>query len=118
MNLSTKDQSIIDQWKAEPAPLLGALHAFHDRDGHLSEDVIKAISSGLKIPLAELYGTITFYHHFSQQAPGQAAPRVCTGPVCCLRGSDQALSKLKERGGTPMAMAMGANCCGITAGCR
>jgi NADH:ubiquinone oxidoreductase subunit F (NADH-binding)/NADH:ubiquinone oxidoreductase subunit E len=105
VNLSSKNQAIIDQWKAEPAPLLGVLHAFHDRDGHLSEDAIKAISSGLKIPLAELYGTITFYHHFSQQSPGQAAPRVCTGPVCCLRGSDQALSKLKERGGTPMACA-------------
>ena len=105
MNLAPENQAIVDQWKAKPAPLLGLLHAFHDRDGYLSEEVIKTVSSGLKIPLAELYGTITFYHHFSQESPGQAAPRICVGPVCCLRGSDQVLRKLEKRGAKPMACA-------------
>ena len=105
MKISANNESIIDQWKEEPAPLLGVLHAFHDRDGYLSEAVIRDVASGLKIPLAELYGTITFYHHFSQSPPGQSAPRVCTGPVCCLNGSAQLLSALKDQGATAMACA-------------
>ena len=94
MNPSASDNAILDQWKREPAPLLAIVHAFHDRDGYLSEPVIRKIADGLKIPLAELYGMITFYHHFAQEPPGQSAPRVCAGPVCCLKGSDRLLSSL------------------------
>ena len=105
MNPSTSDNTILDQWKREPAPLLAVLHAFHDRDGYLSEPVLRKIADGLKIPLAELYGTITFYHHLAQEPPGQSAPRVCAGPVCRLQGSDRLLSSLAHCGGSAMACA-------------
>ncbi len=105
MEPSTANRQLIDQWKDQPAPLLSVLHAFHDRDGYLNETAIRDIADGLKIPLAELYGTITFYHHLAQKAPGQSAPRVCTGPVCSLRGSQALLEALKNQGATPMACA-------------
>ncbi len=79
------------------------LHAFHDRDGFLSEEALKAVSKGLRIPLADLYGTVTFYHHFSRVPSGQQAPRVCTGPVCCLRGGEEILDALRKDGATPMS---------------
>ncbi len=97
------DDALIARWKDEPAPLLPLLHAFHDRDGFLSEESIRAVAAGLKVPLADLYGTVTFYHHFAQHPPGQSAPRVCTGPVCKLRGADQLLDALRPQGATPMA---------------
>ncbi|HSM05489.1 MAG TPA: NADH-ubiquinone oxidoreductase-F iron-sulfur binding region domain-containing protein [Longimicrobiales bacterium] len=90
--VSAADQALIDRWKQEPAPLLPLLHAFHDRDGHLSDDAIRAVSAGLGIPLADLYGTVTFYHHFAREPGGLAAPRVCDGPVCRMRGADAALA--------------------------
>ncbi|MEZ5328545.1 MAG: NAD(P)H-dependent oxidoreductase subunit E [Verrucomicrobiales bacterium] len=76
------DAEIVARWKNEPAPLLPMLHAFHDRDGYLSEASIRAVSEGLRIPIAELWGTVTFYHHFSREAPGKSAPRVL--PECLL----------------------------------
>lgn len=103
--ITPENQIIIDDWVDQPAPLLGALHAFHDRDGYLSETAIRDLSAGLGIPLAELYGTITFYHHLAQSAPGQSAPRVCTGPVCSLRGSADLLQQLQSEGASPMACA-------------
>jgi len=78
------------------------LHAFHDRDGYLSEPSLRAVSEGLRIPIAELWGTVTFYHHFSREAPGKSAPRVCTGNVCCLRGGNEILEALKSEGATAM----------------
>ena len=105
MKISDQNDAIIRHWKAQPAPLLGVLHAFHDRDGFLSEETIRDISKGMKIPLAELYGTITFYHHLSRKAPGQDAPKVCTGPVCCLRGGKELLAALESEGASPMACA-------------
>jgi NADH-quinone oxidoreductase subunit F len=97
------NDELIAHWKDAEAPLLPLLHAFHDRDGHLSEEALRDISEGMKIPLAELFGTVTFYHHFARTAPGQKAPRVCTGPVCCLQGGKELLESLRSEGATGMA---------------
>ncbi|HSG48410.1 MAG TPA: NAD(P)H-dependent oxidoreductase subunit E, partial [Longimicrobiales bacterium] len=88
------DLELIRRWKAEEAPLLPILHAFHERDGYLSEEALRAVSQGLRIPLADLYGTVTFYHHFARQPGGLEAPRVCTGPVCRMNGADELLEAL------------------------
>jgi NADH-quinone oxidoreductase subunit F len=96
---------LIARWKDEPAPLLPLLHAFHDRDGHLSDEVLGEIAKALRQPLADLYGTVTFYHHFSRFPPGISAPRVCTGPVCLFQGGPELLDALRKDGGTPMACA-------------
>ena len=66
------DAEILARWKEEPAPLLPLLHAFHDRDGFLSESSIRGVAETLRIPLADLYGTITFYHFFRTFPPGKA----------------------------------------------
>ena len=102
---SPTNKEISDQWKNEPAPLLPMLHAFHNRDGYLSEESIRTVSDALKVPIAELWGTVTFYHHFSRQAPGKSAPRVCTGNVCSLNGGRELYESMKEDGATEMPCA-------------
>ena len=99
------DQELIQRWHDQPAPLLPILHAFHDRDGFVSESSMRAISLALKIPLAELFGTVSFYHHLSQSPPGQLAPRVCDGPVCRLQGSRRLLAELSDQNATQMPCA-------------
>ena len=91
---SSHNGHLVDAWRGQPAPLLPLLHAYHDRDRFLSDAAIREVAEGLEIPLAELFGTVTFYHHFARSRPGQAAPRVCTGPVCCLRGSGDLVESL------------------------
>jgi len=110
MAISGSDQQLVDQWKNEPAPLLPLLHAFHDRDGYLSDDALRAVSEGLKTPLADLYGTVTFYHHFSRTPGGLEAPRVCTGNICCLRGGKEILETLKSQGQDATAMPCSGRC--------
>jgi len=88
------DDDIIARWKEEPAPLLPMLHDFHDRDGYLSEEALRAVAQGLRIPIADLFGTVSFYHHFSREPGGLEAPRVCTGPICKMHGADALLGAL------------------------
>jgi NADH-quinone oxidoreductase subunit F len=88
------DLELFDLWRGEPAPLLPLLHAFHERDGQLTEHSLRAVSDELRIPIAELFGTVTFYHHLSRTEGGREAPRVCTGPVCRLFGADDLLKDL------------------------
>jgi NADH-quinone oxidoreductase subunit F len=98
------NQELVERWRSEPAPLLALLHAFHDRDGFLSDEVIREVARTLKIPLADLFGTVTFYHHFARQPEGREKPRVCTGPVCSLRGGKELLRALGD-GATAMPCA-------------
>ncbi|MCH8867522.1 MAG: NAD(P)H-dependent oxidoreductase subunit E [Proteobacteria bacterium] len=97
------DSEIISYWADQPAPLLGILHAFHDRDGRLTDAAIRTIASALRIPVADLYGTVTFYHHISRGDVTRDTPRVCVGPVCSQRGSEQILADLAGDGAIPMA---------------
>jgi len=99
------NQELVERWCREPAPLLPLLHAFHDRDGFLSDEAVRDVSRGLGIPLADLFGTVTFYHHFSRTPSGRSAPRVCTGPVCSMRGGGNILEALAGDGATPMPCA-------------
>ncbi len=102
---SPTSQEIIARWRGEPAPLLPLLHEFQDRDGFLSDEAMREVASALKIPLADLFGTVTFYHHFTREPLRQRAPRVCTGPVCCLRGGRELLAALENIGAAPMPCA-------------
>ena len=104
------DEQLLSRWRDEPAPLLPLLHAFHERDGYLSVEAIRAVSAGLRIPVADLFGTVTFYHHLGRTPGSLAQPRVCTGPVCKLRGADQLIESLKAEGRDPVAMPCPGRC--------
>lgn len=101
---------LLERWRDQPAPLLPLLHAFHDRDGHLSEDALRFVSKGLRIPIADLFGTVTFYHHFSREPGGLARPRVCTGPVCALKGAQALIDELEAAGANPEPMPCPGRC--------
>ncbi|RMH19955.1 MAG: hypothetical protein D6701_04325 [Gemmatimonadetes bacterium] len=96
------DEDILARWRDEPAPLLPVLHAFHDRDGYLSEEALRTVARALRIPIADLWGTVTFYHHFARLPGGLERPRVCTGPICRMRGADALVEALD---GVPMPCA-------------
>ncbi|MFT5434438.1 MAG: NADH-quinone oxidoreductase subunit F, partial [Myxococcota bacterium] len=109
-NRNPSNAALLEVWRDEPAPLLPLLHAFHERDGHLSEEALHFVAKGLRIPIADLFGTITFYHHFSRDAGGLARPRVCTGPVCTLRGAAGLIAELEASGANPEAMPCPGRC--------
>ena len=91
-NSMYSDSQLIELAGQQPAPFLWLLDQFHRRDNRLTPDAMRAIASGLRMPLADVYGTATFYHHLTLGNGDRTAPRVCTGPVCRLRGSEQWLA--------------------------
>jgi NADH-quinone oxidoreductase subunit F len=97
------DEELIERWRDAPAPLLPLLHALHDRDGYLSDDALRHVAKGLRIPIADLFGTVTFYHHFARTPPGKHAARVCDGPVCRLRGATTLLREIEGATAMPCA---------------
>lgn len=70
---------IIDKYKDTQGALIPTLHEVQEYFGYLPVEVQKIISEGLGIPLAEIYGVVTFYTQFSTQPKGKYTVSVCLG---------------------------------------
>ena len=55
------------------------------------------ISEELSIPMAEIYGVITFYARFTLEPKGKYNIAVCLGTACFVKGSEKILDRVKER---------------------
>jgi len=60
-----KLKEIIEKYKNTKGALVPVLHEAQEVYGYLPLEVQKKIAEGLNIPLAEVYGVVTFYTQFS-----------------------------------------------------
>ncbi len=87
---------VINSNKDKPGALIQVLHEAQEIYGYLPLPVQKVISEEMKIPLAEIYGVVTFYTQFSLKPKGAYKISVCLGTACYVKGADLVLDKLKE----------------------
>ncbi len=92
-----KLRAVIEAHKGEEGAAIPVLHEAQDIYGYLPIEVQKIISEGLDVPLAELYGIVTFYTQFSLYPKGEYEVSVCLGTACYVKGSGTIIEKLKER---------------------
>ncbi|WP_010251933.1 NADH-quinone oxidoreductase subunit NuoE [Acetivibrio cellulolyticus] len=92
-----KLQEIISKYKDTRGALIPVLHEAQEVYGYLPIEVQKKISEGLNVPLAEVYGVVTFYTQFSLNPKGKYKISVCMGTACYVKGSGQILDKFKEK---------------------
>lgn len=79
------------------AGLLPCLQELQDITGWLSPEVCRQISEGLRIPLADIYGVISFYELLYDHPVGRTIIRVCDDIPCYLNGSQEVLATLESR---------------------
>ena len=90
-------QAIIGKYKETRGALIPVLHEAQQVYGYLPLEVQKTISEGLNVPLAEVYGVVTFYTQFSLKPKGKYKVNVCMGTACYVKGSGAILDKFKEK---------------------
>ena len=98
----TKEQeekllAVIGRHKEERGAIIQVLHEAQEIYGYLPIEVQTMIAEGLDVPLAEVYGVVTFYAQFSLYPKGQYRIAVCLGTACYVKGSGDILDKIKER---------------------
>ena len=49
------------------------------------------------MPMAEIFGVITFYSRFTLEPKGKYNISVCLGTACFVKGSGRLLDRLKDR---------------------
>ena len=85
--------------------LVEHLHKLQDHYGHLSRRHLLALAIELQLPMAEVYETATFYHHFdvlsgNERPPAPLTVRVCETLSCEMFGA-QRLSESLRAGTDP-----------------
>jgi len=91
-----KLNEVIEEFKGQPGALIPVLHKAQQIYGYLPEEVQYHISQGLKVPLADVYGVVTFYALFTMQPRGEHNIAVCLGTACYVKGAGELVGKIGE----------------------
>ncbi len=91
-----KIDTIIAAHRERPGALIPVLEQVQAVSGYLPEIIQRRVAKGLDIPLAQVYGVVTFYSFFTMKPRGRHQVRVCLGTACHVRGGHQVEQKLEE----------------------
>ena len=102
INFSPELMAFISDWKKRPGNLVMVLHKVQEELGYLPRQAAIKVSDLLEVPLAKVYGVITFYHFFKTKKPGKYNIQVCMGTACYLKGGDGLVHELETLLGVPL----------------
>ena len=84
---------ICDRYANEPSPLMMILSSVQKEYGYIPLEVQQIISDKTGIPVAEIYGVVTFYSFFSLKPKGKYVVGICLGTACFVKNSQQVIDK-------------------------
>lgn len=93
--LSSALLEFVEQWKDKSGNLIMILHRVQEEYGFVPREIALQLSRMLNVPLAKIYGVITFYHFFRLTKPGKHTISVCMGTACYLKGGEDILKELE-----------------------
>lgn len=96
VKLSQNLMNYIEKWKDKEGNLIMILHKVQEEYGYIPREVALKLSRMLSVPLAKIYGVITFYHFFKLSKPGKYIISVCMGTACYLKGGEDLLLNLED----------------------
>ena len=95
--LSKEMQELLKNYSQDKSNLIQILNEVQEKYGYIPKQAQIEISNYLNIPMAEIYGVITFYSRFTLEPKGKYSISVCLGTACFVKGSQALLDRLKER---------------------
>lgn len=88
---------ICEQFKQEKDNLIAILNEIQVKYGYIPKESQLVVSEYLNIPLAEIYGVITFYSRFTLIPKGKYNVSICMGTACFVKGSKELLERAKKK---------------------
>ena len=94
--LTPELKDFIQQWKSKPGNLIMVLHRVQEHFGYIPRQVAFEVADLLDVPLARVYGVVTFYHLFKLKKPGRHKIAVCMGTACYLKGGEDIIKEMEN----------------------
>ena len=85
------------RYPTRQAVLLPVLHLAQDEFGYRSDEAIDLVATTLSLPVAHVFGVVTFYTMFHREPRGPNELMVCTNVSCMLRGAYDVLGHIEKR---------------------
>lgn len=95
--LIEETREILSKHEKRKDSLIKILEEIQVKYGYIPKVCQLEISDYLNMPLAEIYGVITFYARFSLKPKGKYNVSVCLGTACFVKGSKEILEGAKEK---------------------
>ncbi|MDY4889155.1 MAG: NAD(P)H-dependent oxidoreductase subunit E [Sphaerochaetaceae bacterium] len=96
LKFSDSLMSFISEWKEKPGNLIMVLHKVQGELGYISREAAERVAELLDVPLAKVWGVVTFYHFFKLTKPGKHNIAVCLGTACYLKGGDKVIEAVEQ----------------------
>ncbi len=90
-------KEVCAQFGNQEGELINVLHQVQSKLGYLPAEVQEVIAKELKMPVAKVYGVVTFYSFFTMLPQGQHPISICMGTACYVRGAEQVLAEFKRQ---------------------
>jgi len=90
-------KKILEVYKVDKENLIPILNDVQEKYGYIPKIAQLEISNYLNVPMAEIFGVITFYSRFTLEPKGKYNISVCLGTACFVKGSQAILDRLKDR---------------------
>ncbi len=91
-----KLDDIILKYKNKPGSLIPVLQNAQELIGYLPPVVQRHVARGLKVPVSEVHGVVSFYSFFTMKPKGKHNIRVCLGTACYVKGAEEIVKKMSE----------------------
>lgn len=88
--------TFVDEWRDKPGNLIMILHKMQEIYGYIPRSEALELARVMDIPLAKIYGVITFYHFFKLKKPGRTQIQVCMGTACYLKGGQDLIEEIEQ----------------------
>lgn len=90
-------KDICNSFSNDAGELINVLHKTQEKLGFLPEEVQREIARNMNIPVAKVYGVVTFYSFFTMTPKGRHPISVCMGTACYVRGAEHIIDELTAR---------------------
>jgi len=91
-----KIKEICASFNRDPQELINILHGCQEHFGYLPAEIQEVISAETGIPVAKIYGVVTFYSFFTMTPKGKHPISICMGTACYVRGAEKVLDECKK----------------------
>jgi len=86
----------VEEWGKKPGGLVMMLHRIQHEFGYIPREAAEKLSRMVGLPLAKIYGVITFYHFFKTSRPGKNRIAICMGTACYLKGGQDLVEETQS----------------------
>jgi NADH:ubiquinone oxidoreductase subunit E len=95
--LKPECEALIGLYEDSRSALIPMAHLYQEHEGWTSPNALAAIAYQLKLPLAVVESTISFYTLFYRRPVGKYMLQVCRNLSCMLNGAEEIMAYFREQ---------------------